>query len=65
MRGWSEATASNNILDVMSAIDTKYPATLFYARVPSKSNPADEASRGGVAEVDRVFALPVEVTAPQ
>eukprot|EP00971_Amphidinium_carterae_P135100 2677579-Amphidinium_carterae.1 len=31
----------------------KYSATVFYARVPSKSNPADGASRDGVAEVAR------------
>eukprot|EP00971_Amphidinium_carterae_P117403 2325579-Amphidinium_carterae.1 len=64
IRGWSEAVGSNEMIRALAVLDARGRSLSFFARVPSKSNPADEASRGLVAEVALKFhARAVEVTA--
>eukprot|EP00971_Amphidinium_carterae_P272070 5399841-Amphidinium_carterae.1 len=53
------------MLQKISLIDAAYPSLSWYARVPSASNPADDASRNRVDEVSKRFgARAIEVICP-
>eukprot|EP00971_Amphidinium_carterae_P104986 2078850-Amphidinium_carterae.1 len=65
IRGYSDSEASNEMLKALALLEARFPARIFFARVPSWSNPADGASRDRVAEVAGEFkAAAVDVTAP-
>jgi hypothetical protein len=46
IRGCSHSKASNQILDFVSRLEMNTQSWSWYTRVPSKSNPADDPSRG-------------------
>ena len=46
IRGWSSSHASNQIIEFFNKVEISFQSLSWFSRVPSKSNPADEPSRG-------------------
>ena len=55
IKGWSASPGANALLREMALLEAKSPFHSWYARVPSKSNPADAASRLKLHEVVKVM----------
>ena len=63
IKGWSSSQASNQIIEFFNKIEIAYQSMSWFSRVPSKSNPADEPSRGNLTPgpgnaFARVVAMP-------
>ena len=59
IKGWSDSPSSNELLNRVALHEATHPYHVWYARVPSWSNPADAASRLRLQDVVKDFGADI------